>query len=184
MQSLKDAVANDVGKNTNEEPAHEAELDNLPVQQKEVYANSINRDSTVIPSVSTAGQNFTNADDLPTDPLIPNLEDTCIFSGAYDDEDVGTKADLNNLETTMNVSPIPTTRIHKDHPKDQIIRDINSATQTRMIKITEEHAMVSSSKGRGEQTTTKLKIKQTSLVAYFFTNRTQKVIQALTNQAG
>ncbi|GKG26877.1 hypothetical protein Tco_0402580, partial [Tanacetum coccineum] len=25
-----------------------------------------------------------------------------IFAGAYDDEDVGRKADLNNLETTMN----------------------------------------------------------------------------------
>ncbi|GJS85706.1 putative ribonuclease H-like domain-containing protein [Tanacetum coccineum] len=86
---------------------------------------------------------FTNADDLPTDPLIPDLEDTGIFSGAYDDEDVGAEADLNNLETTMNVSPIPTTRIHKDHPKDQIIGDINSATQTRrMTKIFEEHAMV------------------------------------------
>ncbi|GJX24234.1 putative ribonuclease H-like domain-containing protein [Tanacetum coccineum] len=63
--------------------------------------------------------------------------------GAYDDEDVGAKADLNNLKTTMNVSPIPTTRIHKDHPKDQIIVDINSATQTRrMIKITKEHDMM------------------------------------------
>ncbi|GJT17368.1 putative ribonuclease H-like domain-containing protein [Tanacetum coccineum] len=66
-----------------------------------------------------------------------------ICYGAYDDEDEGAEADLNNLETTMNVSPIPTTRIHKDHPKDQIIRDINSATQTRrMTKIFEEHAMV------------------------------------------
>ncbi|GJX01252.1 putative ribonuclease H-like domain-containing protein [Tanacetum coccineum] len=35
-------------------------------------------------------------------------------------------ADLNNLETTLNVSPIPTTRIDKDHPKDQIIGDFNS----------------------------------------------------------
>ncbi|GKA46220.1 putative ribonuclease H-like domain-containing protein [Tanacetum coccineum] len=43
----------------------------------------------------------------------------------------------------MNVSHIPTNRIHKDHPKDQIIGDINSATQTRrMTKISEEHAMV------------------------------------------
>ncbi|GKB04732.1 putative ribonuclease H-like domain-containing protein [Tanacetum coccineum] len=119
------------------------------VQKKEGYANSTNRDSTVSPSVSTVGQNFTNADDLPTDPLMPDLEDTAnllntgIFSGAYDDEDVGAEADLNNLETTMNVSPIPTTRIHKDHPKDQIIRDINLTTQTRrMTKISEEHAMV------------------------------------------
>ncbi|GKE46928.1 hypothetical protein Tco_1478186, partial [Tanacetum coccineum] len=166
-QSSKDAVANDASKKTNEEPAHEgerngqekergasnkendqnvkdfrAELDNLLVQQKEGCANSTNRDSTVSPSVSTARQNFTNADDLPTDPLIPDLEDTGIFSGAYDDEGVGAEADLNNLETTMNVSPIPTTRIHKDHPKDQIIGEINSATQTRrMIKLTKEHAM-------------------------------------------
>ncbi|GJQ96661.1 putative ribonuclease H-like domain-containing protein [Tanacetum coccineum] len=167
-QTNKNAVANDAGKKTNEEPAHEgerngqkkeggasnkendqnvqdfrAELDNLLIQHKEGYANSTNKDSTVSPSVSTTGQNFTNADDLPTDLLILELEDTGIFIGAYDDEDVGAKDDLNNLETTMNVSLIPTTRIHKDYPKDQIIGDINSATQTRrMIKITEEHAMV------------------------------------------
>ncbi|GJZ96560.1 putative ribonuclease H-like domain-containing protein [Tanacetum coccineum] len=43
----------------------------------------------------------------------------------------------------MNVSPIPTTRIDKDHPKDQIIRDFNSAIQTsRMTKITDEYAML------------------------------------------
>ncbi|GJT63160.1 putative ribonuclease H-like domain-containing protein [Tanacetum coccineum] len=42
----------------------------------------------------------------------------------------------------MNFSPIPTTRIDKDHPKDQIIRDLNSAIQTRrMTKIFDEHAM-------------------------------------------
>ncbi|GJU46526.1 putative ribonuclease H-like domain-containing protein [Tanacetum coccineum] len=135
-QSSKDAVADDAGKKTNEEPANKG------------YANSTNRDSTISPSVSTAGKSFTNADDLPTDPLMPNLEDTVdllstgIFSGAYDDEDVGVEADLNNLETTVNVSPIPITRIHKDYPKDQIIGDINSATQTRrMTKISEELAM-------------------------------------------
>ncbi|GKB63871.1 putative ribonuclease H-like domain-containing protein [Tanacetum coccineum] len=43
----------------------------------------------------------------------------------------------------MNVSPIPITRIDKDHPKDQIIGDLNSAIQTRrMTKISDEHAMV------------------------------------------
>ncbi|GKE95422.1 putative ribonuclease H-like domain-containing protein, partial [Tanacetum coccineum] len=119
-----------------------AELDNFLGQQKEGNANSTNRDSTISPSVSTAGQNFTNANDLPTNPLIPDMEDTGIFSGAYDDEDVGAEADLNNLEITMNVSPIPTTRIHKDHPKYHNIGDINLATQIRrMTKITEEHAM-------------------------------------------
>ncbi|GJV40923.1 hypothetical protein Tco_1419363 [Tanacetum coccineum] len=43
----------------------------------------------------------------------------------------------------MNVSPISTTRIDKDHPKDEIIGDLNSAIQTRrMTKISDEHAMV------------------------------------------
>ncbi|GKF51705.1 hypothetical protein Tco_0148172, partial [Tanacetum coccineum] len=99
---------------------------------------------------SAARQSFTNADDLHTDPFMPDLEDTAnllntsIFSGAYDDKDVGVEADLNNMETTINVSPIPTTRIHKDHPKDQIIGDINSATQIRrMTKISEELSMAS-----------------------------------------
>ncbi|GKB90088.1 putative ribonuclease H-like domain-containing protein [Tanacetum coccineum] len=31
-------------------------------------------------------------------------------------QDVGAEADMNNLDTFMPVSPIPTTRIHKDHP--------------------------------------------------------------------
>ncbi|GJT32240.1 putative ribonuclease H-like domain-containing protein [Tanacetum coccineum] len=171
-QSSKNVVADDAGEKTNEEPANEGErngqeneggasnkeddqnvqdfkdaLDNFLVQQKEGYANSINRDSTVSTSVSAARQSFDNAD-LPTNPLILDLEETAdllntgIFSGAYDNEDECAEADLNNLETTMNVSPIPTTRIHKDHPKDQIIGDINSATQTRrMTKIYKEHAM-------------------------------------------
>ncbi|GJX94733.1 putative ribonuclease H-like domain-containing protein [Tanacetum coccineum] len=148
-QINKNAVTDDAGKKTNEEPANGAALDNLLVQQKKGYANSTNRDSTVSPSVSTVGQSFTNADDLPTDPLMPDLEDiadllnTGIFSGTYDDEDMGAEADLNNLETTMNVSPITTTRIHKDHPKDQIIGEINLTTQRRrMTKISEEHAMI------------------------------------------
>ncbi|GJY82445.1 putative ribonuclease H-like domain-containing protein [Tanacetum coccineum] len=57
-----------------------------------------------------------------------------------DDEDVGAKADMNNLDTTIQVSPIPTTRIHKDHPLDQVIGDLQSSTQTRkMSKNLEAH---------------------------------------------
>ncbi|GJS31518.1 ribonuclease H-like domain-containing protein [Tanacetum coccineum] len=55
-----------VGNQTNK---NAAELDNLLAQQKECYAKSTNRDSTVSPFVSTAGQIFTNADDLLTDPI-------------------------------------------------------------------------------------------------------------------
>nr|GEU80026.1 hypothetical protein [Tanacetum cinerariifolium] len=54
--------------------------------------------------------------------------------------DDGVVANMNNLDTTIQVSLIPTTRIHKDHPLDQVIRDLQSATQTRqMSKNLEEH---------------------------------------------
>nr|GEU57668.1 putative ribonuclease H-like domain-containing protein [Tanacetum cinerariifolium] len=55
-----------------------------------------------------------DASQLPDDPDMPELEDITY----YDDENVGAKADFNNLETSITVSPIPTTRIHKDHPVD------------------------------------------------------------------
>ncbi|GJU07953.1 putative ribonuclease H-like domain-containing protein [Tanacetum coccineum] len=72
--------------------------------------------------------------DLPTDQNMPDLEDVSnaflndgIFSGAYDDDDVGAEADFNNMDNTIDVSPIPTLRVHKDHPKGQILGDLKSA---------------------------------------------------------
>ncbi|GJW43945.1 putative ribonuclease H-like domain-containing protein [Tanacetum coccineum] len=62
--------------------------------------------------------------ELPNDPNMPELEDI-VYSD--DAKDVGAEADMKNLNTFMPVSPIPTTRIHKDHPVEQIIGDLNSA---------------------------------------------------------
>ncbi|GKC38269.1 putative ribonuclease H-like domain-containing protein, partial [Tanacetum coccineum] len=59
-----------------------------------------------------------------------------IFTNAsYDDE--GAVANFTNLESTMNVSPIPTLRIHFTHPTTQILGDPKSAVQTRSKKISE-----------------------------------------------
>ncbi|GJZ03253.1 ribonuclease H-like domain-containing protein [Tanacetum coccineum] len=156
------------------------ETERLVGQGEATITNNTNRLNIVSLSVSTVGQCFKN-NDLPTDPLMPDLEDsTGIFRGAYDDEDVGAEADLNNLETTMNVSPIPTTRIHKDHPKDQIIGDINSTIQTRrMINFSEENAMVSYI---SKQRRTNHKDYQNCLFACFLSQiEPKKVIQALTD---
>nr|GEU76435.1 hypothetical protein [Tanacetum cinerariifolium] len=122
--------------------------------------------------------------DLPIDPLMPdlkdiaNLQDTRIFRGAYDDEVKGEKADFNNLELTTVVSPIPTTKIHKDHPKEQIIGDTLSALQTRrMTKTSQEHAMVSYIKKKRR---TNHKDYQNCLLACFLSQiEPKKVIQAL-----
>nr|GEV46107.1 hypothetical protein [Tanacetum cinerariifolium] len=50
-----------------------------------------------------------------------------------DEEDVGAEADFTNLEITIPISLIPTTRVHKDHLVTQIIGDLSSATQTRSM---------------------------------------------------
>nr|GEW80000.1 retrovirus-related Pol polyprotein from transposon TNT 1-94 [Tanacetum cinerariifolium] len=68
-----------------------------------------------------ASFNAVNTADSPNDPLMPDLEDARIFDDAYDDRSEGTKADYNNLETVILVSLIPSTRIHKDNPKEHII---------------------------------------------------------------
>nr|GEZ28287.1 hypothetical protein [Tanacetum cinerariifolium] len=62
--------------------------------------------------------------DYPNDPLMPDLEDAKIFDDAYDDRDEGAEADNNNLEIVISFSPIPSTRIHKDHPKEHIIKEM------------------------------------------------------------
>ncbi|GJU82408.1 ribonuclease H-like domain-containing protein [Tanacetum coccineum] len=75
--------------------------------------------------------------ELPDDPNMPELEEIIYLD---DDEDVGAEADMNNLDAFVPVSPIPNTRVHKDHPVEQIIRDLNSAPRTkRMTNNLEEH---------------------------------------------
>ncbi|GJT50109.1 putative ribonuclease H-like domain-containing protein [Tanacetum coccineum] len=74
----------------------------------------------------------------------------------------------------MSVSPIPTTRIHKDHPKEQIIGDINSATQTRrMIKMFEEHAMISYINKKGVQFASE-RLSKLLICLFSLSNGTQK----------
>ncbi|GKE74362.1 hypothetical protein Tco_1536403, partial [Tanacetum coccineum] len=120
--------AKDGDKNSNEKDVRDQkealrkqfdqETKRLVGQGEATITNSTNRLSTVSPSVSAARQSFDN-NDFPIDPCMPDLEDsTSILRGAYDNEDVGAEADLHMLETTINVSYIPTTRIYKDHPKD------------------------------------------------------------------
>ncbi|GJS41055.1 retrovirus-related pol polyprotein from transposon TNT 1-94 [Tanacetum coccineum] len=87
---------------------------------------------------------FKNAFTLPDVLNVSPIDDnTGIFTGAYDDEDVGSQADLNNLEATMNVSFIPTTRINKDHTIELIIGDLHSAPLTRRMsqQNIEEHCL-------------------------------------------
>nr|GEZ22019.1 ribonuclease H-like domain-containing protein [Tanacetum cinerariifolium] len=95
--------------------------------------NSSNRVNAASPSVSTAGQNSKDSTNdfsaaRPSNAAMPNLEDL-----SHDADNVSAEADINNLESIISVSPIPTTRIHKDNPTSQIIGDLSSTTQTRSM---------------------------------------------------
>nr|GEY61214.1 retrovirus-related Pol polyprotein from transposon TNT 1-94 [Tanacetum cinerariifolium] len=115
--------------------------------------NEVNAAGTPVPTVGKISTNSTNTfsvagpfntsvsptlressyvdpSQYPDDPNMPALED---ITYSDDEEDVGAQADFTNLETTITVSPIPTTRVHKDHPVTQIINDLSITTQIRSM---------------------------------------------------
>nr|GFB37484.1 retrovirus-related Pol polyprotein from transposon TNT 1-94 [Tanacetum cinerariifolium] len=47
------------------------------------------------------------------------------------DEAIRVEADICNMETTISASPTPTLKIHKDHPKSQIIGHVDTLIRTR-----------------------------------------------------
>nr|GEY74122.1 putative ribonuclease H-like domain-containing protein [Tanacetum cinerariifolium] len=96
---------------------------------EEFSSNSTNRVNAV--SAHNDGKSsFVDPSKYPDDPDMPALEDI-VYS---DDEDnVGVEADPSNLEPNISVSPIPTTKVHKDHLVNQIIGYLNSAPQTKSM---------------------------------------------------
>nr|GEV68690.1 hypothetical protein [Tanacetum cinerariifolium] len=110
--------------------------------------NYVNTSHTQVNAASTP----LNTTSIPTnqdDCQIPSLEDIYevskegIFTSASYNE--GAVAEFINLETTVNVSPILTSRIHSIHPTTQILRDLTSAVQTRskVNKSSRAHAFIS-----------------------------------------
>ncbi|GJT41319.1 putative ribonuclease H-like domain-containing protein [Tanacetum coccineum] len=171
--------SSDDGKKVDEDPRKESEYKD---QEKEDNVNNTKNVNTVSSTVNAASTNEVNAVGGKTSielPFVPNmtaLEDDSLFDFSRDDEDDGAMADMNNLDTTIQVSPNPTIRIHKDHPIDQVIGDLQSTTQTRnMSKNLEEHGFVSTIQQR-----TNHKDLQNCLFAYFLSQEEpKKVIHAL-----
>ncbi|GJW59111.1 putative ribonuclease H-like domain-containing protein [Tanacetum coccineum] len=146
------------------------ETENLIIQEGAAKASSTNIFSTVSTPAKASSTNLVNTVSIPvstaspheglslSDPTnpeqddseIPPLEDIYqnstdgIFTNSsYDDE--GAVADFTNLETVVNVSPIPTSRIISSHPSALILGDPTSAVQTRskVNKSSRAHAFVS-----------------------------------------
>nr|GEZ15197.1 hypothetical protein [Tanacetum cinerariifolium] len=78
--------------------------------------NGVNAASTPVTAVGLNSANNTNS------LSAAGPSNTAVNIIYFDDkEDVGAEADFSNLETSITVSPIPTTRVHKDHHVTQII---------------------------------------------------------------
>nr|GEW18336.1 putative ribonuclease H-like domain-containing protein [Tanacetum cinerariifolium] len=70
----------------------------------------------------------------------PSLDNILTLTNRFEDilsvttnsvDSDGVEADVSNMETTITASPTPTLRIHKDHPKSQIIGPVDTLIQTR-----------------------------------------------------
>ncbi|GJU39081.1 putative ribonuclease H-like domain-containing protein [Tanacetum coccineum] len=73
--------------------------------------------NTAVPEVNTATPEDLNGP-------IPTTEDTQV-----EDQEI----DLGNISPSYEVSSTPHTRIHKDHPIDHVIGDVQSSVQTRRM---------------------------------------------------
>ncbi|GKA03336.1 hypothetical protein Tco_0676117 [Tanacetum coccineum] len=147
----------------------EQETENLVLSRSLLKSSSTNIFSTVSTTAKASGTNLVNTVSIPVSTASPNkglsLSDTTnsqeddseippledihqdttegIFThSSYDDE--GAEADFTNLETVVNVSPIPTSRINPSHPSALILGDPTSAVQTRskVNKSSEAHAFI------------------------------------------
>ncbi|GJW38991.1 putative ribonuclease H-like domain-containing protein [Tanacetum coccineum] len=113
--------------------------------------NTVNTASTPVSTASPyGGLSFTeltyaDQDDSEIHALEEinhNPTDGIFTHASYDDE--GAVADFTNLETLVNVSPIPTSRINSIHPLTLILGDPKSAVQTRskLTKSSGPHAFI------------------------------------------
>nr|GEV33108.1 retrovirus-related Pol polyprotein from transposon TNT 1-94 [Tanacetum cinerariifolium] len=152
-KARNNTVDDATGKEKVQEPLNDvrkefqAQCNSQLLQEKVTRSSSTNNITTVSTPVNTASASRTFIP--PRDHLMPELEDTAkiqkssifgnvyveddleINNHSYADESVGAKADFNNMEPSTIVSHIPTTRLHYNYPKAQIIGDLMSAVQTR-----------------------------------------------------
>nr|GEZ37989.1 retrovirus-related Pol polyprotein from transposon TNT 1-94 [Tanacetum cinerariifolium] len=121
---------------------------NLPADQLETLTVE-----TPIPTVSSLVPTacFTDSQEPSSDTRLiskrvanqvetPSLDNVLTLTNRFEDilgvttnsvDSDGVEVDLSNIETTITSSPTPTLRIHKDHPKSQIIYHVDTLIQTR-----------------------------------------------------
>nr|GEY54997.1 hypothetical protein [Tanacetum cinerariifolium] len=88
----------------------------------------------VLPNQRLIFKRVTSQDDTPSlDNILTltNKFEYILGVTTNTDDSNGMEADLGNMENNISASPTPTFRIHKDHPKSQIICPVDTPVQTK-----------------------------------------------------
>nr|GEV81456.1 ribonuclease H-like domain-containing protein [Tanacetum cinerariifolium] len=148
-------------------------------QKKDINVTNTNNIISVSPTDNAVGIEDNVVDKnivcgYVNDLNMPDLEEINRFSDAENDD---SGADMNNLDTHFQVSPIPTTRIHKDHSLNQVIGDLQSTTQTRqMTKNLDKYEFVSTTL---KQRTSHKDLQNCLFSCFLSQEEPKKIVQAL-----
>ncbi|GKC04591.1 putative ribonuclease H-like domain-containing protein [Tanacetum coccineum] len=117
-------------------------LNNENAEQERFSVDSSSKD------VNAVGQQVNTASlDLNTGSLELNVVGPSVSTASPNEEDSTEEepeVDLGNITNSYIVPTTPNTRIHKDHPIDNVIGDVQSTVQTRrMLKPTSEQGFLS-----------------------------------------
>nr|GEU83098.1 hypothetical protein [Tanacetum cinerariifolium] len=98
----------------------------------DVHERSGNSDPTATSTNPPADQLETLTVETPIPTISSPVPTACVNdSSDPSNESNEVEADVSNMETTIIASPTPTLRIHKDHPKSQIIDLVDTPIQTK-----------------------------------------------------
>nr|GEZ79528.1 hypothetical protein [Tanacetum cinerariifolium] len=122
----------DSGKKVDEDPSKGGECKDQEKEDNVNNTNNVNVASTNEVKAVCANTN----NELPFDLEMPALEDISTFNILNDHkDDDDEEADMNNMDTTIQVSHVATTRIHKDHPLNQVIDEaINEEMDDSLVR--------------------------------------------------
>ncbi|GKE00461.1 putative ribonuclease H-like domain-containing protein, partial [Tanacetum coccineum] len=110
---------NDISTNSVSTASTSVSTTSIPISTANIPVSTDSIFSTDEPSVSYDDSKIPPFEDIYNSP-----NEGIFTNSSYDDE--GAEADFTNLESIVNVSTIPTSRIHTIHPRNQILGDPTS----------------------------------------------------------
>ncbi|GJW11839.1 hypothetical protein Tco_1577666, partial [Tanacetum coccineum] len=114
-------------------------LNNENAKQERFSVDSSSKDVNAVRQ-----QVNTTSLDLNTGSLKLNATSPSVSTASPYKEDSTEEVDLGNITNSYIVLTTPNTRIHKDHPIDNVIGEVQSTVQTRrMLKPTSEQGFLS-----------------------------------------